>query len=215
MLPWAAMILETFPVGAFQCNCTILGDESTGEAIVVDPGDEPEVILGHLRRLGLKARYTFHTHAHLDHVMGTRQVKERDDADILLHPEDRGLYDNLQLQARMFGLTAEDPLPVDSWIAHGDKVTCGQVGGEVIHTPGHTPGSVCLYVPAAGLLLAGDTLFMRGVGRTDLWGGSFPKLQESIRDQLYHLPPDTRVVAGHGPDTTIGDERAENPFVRG
>ncbi len=209
------MILETFPVGAFQCNCTIMGDETTHEAIVVDPGDEPELILGHLRRLGLRARFAFHTHAHLDHVMGTRRVKEDQGADILLHGDDRELYDNLQLQARMFGLSTADPLAVDTWVQDGDKVACGQVAGEVIHTPGHTPGSVCLYLPGSHLLFAGDTLFQGGVGRTDLWGGSFPQLEASIRDKLYALPEQTRVVAGHGPDTTIGSERKGNPFVRG
>lgn len=214
MLPCDAMILETFPVGAFQCNCTILGDEATGEAIVVDPGDEGEAILARLERLGLKARLAFHTHAHLDHVMGTRDIKERHAAEILLHPGDRDLYEGLQIQARMFGLRTADPLPVDAWIAHGDRVSCGKVSGEVIHTPGHTPGSVCLYVPGTNLLLAGDTLFFRGVGRTDLWGGSFPQLQSSIRERLYALPDGTRVIAGHGPETTIGQERIANPFVR-
>jgi glyoxylase-like metal-dependent hydrolase (beta-lactamase superfamily II) len=208
------MILETFPVGAFQCNCTILGDEATGEAIVVDPGDEPEKILGRLKALGLEARYAFHTHAHLDHVMATRRLKEEVGSEILLHPGDRELYDNLQVQARIFGIRTADPLPVDRWVAHGDKLGAGAVQGEILHTPGHTPGSMCFYVPGENLLFAGDTLFLSGVGRTDLWGGSFPELQASIREHLYALPEDTTVIAGHGPDTSIGAERRSNPFVR-
>jgi len=208
------MIIETFPVGAFQCNCTILGDEPSGAAILIDPGDQPDLILDRLKRLGLEARYAFHTHAHLDHVMGTRRIKEQHGPDILLHPGDKDLYDNLQLQARMFGLRAADPLPVDTWIADGDKVTCGPVRGEVLHTPGHTPGSVCLYLPDDELLFAGDTLFQGSIGRTDLWGGSFDDIQRSIRERLYSLPGATRVVTGHGPDTTIAIERTSNAFVR-
>ncbi len=208
------MILETFPVGAFQCNCTILGDEATGEAILVDPGDEPERILAKLGELQLEPRFAFHTHAHLDHVMGTRRVKERCGTEILLHPGDRELYDNLQLQARVFGMKTEDPAPVDQWVAHGDKVTAGSLAGEILHTPGHTPGSICLHLAGAKILFAGDTLFLGSVGRTDLWGGSFEQLQTSIRERLYELPEDTRVITGHGPDTRIGQERRSNPFVR-
>lgn len=209
-----AMIVETFPVGSFQCNCTILGDPATGKAIVVDPGDEPDVILGHLQRLGLEAVYAFHTHAHLDHVMATRRVKEEHGAAILLHQGDLMLYENLQMQAKLFGMKTGDPLPVDEFVEDGDSVRTGALNGKVIHTPGHTPGSMCLHLSEANLLLAGDTLFMRGIGRTDLWGGSYPEIQASIRDRLYSLPPATRVIAGHGADTTIGAEKTENPFVR-
>lgn len=209
------MILETFPVGAFACNCTILGDPASGRAIVIDPGDEPEKVLSRLSALGLAPIYAFHTHAHLDHVMGTRGVKEEHPGtEILMHPGDRELYDNLQLQAQAFGLRTEDALPVDTWIADGDKVAVGAISGEVLHTPGHTPGSVCLHVPDLGLLFAGDTLFQGSVGRTDLWGGSFQQLEASIRERLYGLPEETRVVTGHGPETQIGFERRSNPFVR-
>jgi len=131
-----------------------------------------------------------------------------------MHPGDRELYDNLQLQAQAFGLRTEDALPVDTWIADGDKVAVGAISGEVLHTPGHTPGSVCLHVPDLGLLFAGDTLFQGSVGRTDLWGGSFQQLEASIRERLYGLPEETRVVTGHGPETQIGFERRSNPFVR-
>lgn len=208
------MIVETFQVGAFRCNCTILGDPATGEAIVVDPGDEQDLILAHLTELGLVATVVFHTHAHLDHCMATRAIKESQGSVLMLHPDDRDLYENLQMQARLFGMSASEPAPVDQWVVHGDRLAYGAILGEVIHTPGHTPGSVCLYVSEHDLLFAGDTLFMRGIGRTDLWGGSFEQLEKSILDRLYGLPAATRVIAGHGPDTSIGAERLENPFVR-
>ncbi|MBU6428456.1 MAG: MBL fold metallo-hydrolase [Cyanobacteria bacterium REEB65] len=208
------MIVETFPVGALACNCTILGCERTRRAIVVDPGDDPERILARLQALRLEPVAAFHTHAHFDHLMATRALKEALGPEILLHRDDLPLYDNLQRQVAMFGMRADDPLPVDRFVAHDEDLAWGEGSGTVIHTPGHTPGSVCLHVPELGLLLAGDTLFMRGVGRTDLWGGSFERLEESIRDRLYVLPPETTVIAGHGPATTIGAERSQNPFVR-
>lgn len=208
------MHLETFAVGAFQCNCTILGDPASGKAIVIDPGDEADAIVARLDKAGLEPVVLFHTHAHLDHYMATRRLKERyPQARVLLHEADMPLWEATQTQARMFGFRAEDPEAPDAHPDHQALLVAGSISATVLHTPGHTPGSCCLHVPEAELVCAGDTLFRRSVGRTDLWGGSAPTLARSIREQLYGLPGETRVIAGHGPATTIGEERERNPFV--
>lgn len=212
------MIHEVVAVGPFQCNCHILGDERTGEAVIIDPGDEPGEILPRLK--DLKVKYLLHTHCHLDHITGTRPVKEATGAKILIHEADRKLYEHLadQYQAtlRLFGLQlgpGHDPLPVDEFLRHGQKVRFGRHELEVLHTPGHTRGSCCFH--GEGKLWSGDTLFRRSIGRTDLWEADPDQELESIRTRLYTLPPETTVYPGHGPLTHIEEEKEENPFVRG
>jgi len=205
------LLVESFPVGAFQCNCTILACGDTKQAIVVDPGGDPERILEVVRHYDLDVRALVHTHAHLDHIAATRDIKEATGASILLHPGDRWLYDNFAMQAMMFGWNVREVLPVDAELAHDESVPFGKRAVQVIHTPGHTPGSVSFVTDE--LLIAGDTLFRRSIGRTDLWGGDPAQILRSIRERLFALPPDTRVICGHGPETTIGDEKRGNPFV--
>jgi glyoxylase-like metal-dependent hydrolase (beta-lactamase superfamily II) len=208
-------VRETFPVGPLQCNCTILGDPASGAAIVVDPGDEAPEILRRLRARGLRAVALVHTHAHFDHVGATRQVADATRAAIHLHAADEFLYQNLEMQGAAFGFRFDPVLPVSRFVADGETVAAGALEVEVVHTPGHTPGSVCFRLGgAAPLLFSGDTLFQGSIGRTDLWGGDPRAIVRSIRTRLYGLPEDTVVVPGHGPETTIGEERATNPFVR-
>jgi len=185
---------------------------------VVDPGDQAADILAALDRLGVQAVKLIHTHAHIDHVLATGELAARTGAEIVLHREDRWLYDNVDLQSRMLGLpwSGEPPPPPDRELDGDAALPFGRREANALHTPGHTPGSVCFFVEPAGetpLLLAGDTLFRRSIGRTDLWGGSFDQIQVSIRERLFTLPADTIVIPGHGPPTTIGDEREQNPFV--
>jgi hydroxyacylglutathione hydrolase len=209
------MIIETFPVGPLRCNCTILGDPETGEAIVIDPGDEPLKVLDRLAGRGLKPKAVLITHTHLDHVGGNHEVRERTGAKVMLHEKDLPLYDNLPMQAQMIGLDTPVRGAVDEYIHQGDVIPIGNKGDaiEVLHTPGHTPGSCSFYLAKGRLLFSGDTLFSGSVGRTDLWGGDFDTEIKSIRDRLLPLPDDTRVIAGHGPITTIGAERESNPFL--
>jgi glyoxylase-like metal-dependent hydrolase (beta-lactamase superfamily II) len=208
--------LETVPVGPLQCNCAILVDEPSREAVVIDPGDEPAKILAALRRLGAKPVALLHTHAHFDHIGGTSEVRRATSAPIRLHPADRFLYDALPQQAALFGESARAPLPPDGELADGETIAFGACALRAIHTPGHTPGSTCFLLDGgAPILFSGDTLFRRSIGRTDLWGGDTDQILASIKEKLYTLPQETRVVCGHGPDTTIGEEERENPFVRG
>jgi glyoxylase-like metal-dependent hydrolase (beta-lactamase superfamily II) len=207
------LLVESLPVGAFQCNCTVLACGDSKRAVIVDPGGDPEKILEIVRHYDLEVVALVHTHAHLDHIAATRDIKEATGARILLHPEDRWLYDNFAMQAAMFGWKVRDVAPLDDTLADQQKIDFGKLAIEVVHTPGHTPGSVCFSLPGESLLLAGDTLFQRSIGRTDLWGGDFPTIVRSIRERLFALPEDTRVIPGHGPDTRIGEERKKNPFV--
>lgn len=207
-------LLETFAVGPFQCNCSILACADTKDAVVVDPGGDLPKIREVLAYYDLTVKWILHTHAHLDHIYNTREVKEETGAPIGLHRDDLFLYDAFALQAQMFGWEPRSVLPVDTYFEHGDKLSFGKRAVEVIHTPGHTPGSCCFQLDNAPLLLSGDTLFDGSVGRTDLPGGDFPTLERSIQQRLYTLDPDVKVIPGHGPATTIGDERRSNPFVR-
>lgn len=207
-------LVETFPVGPLQCNCTILADESSGEAVVIDPGDEAERILRALQAAQLTPVALLHTHAHFDHITGSRRVKEATGAAIRLHPADKPLYDALPDQAALFGLAAEAPAEPDAPLADGETIRFGSHALTAIHTPGHTPGSTCFRLAGdRPLLFSGDTLFRRSVGRTDLWGGDTRKILASIREKLFNLAGDTPVVCGHGPDTTIDEERRLNPFA--
>ena len=209
------MIIETFPVGPLQCNCTILGDPETGEAIVIDPGDEPMKVLKRLSTHGLKPKAILITHTHLDHVGGNHEVREKTGAKVMLHEKDLPLYDNLKMQAQMIGLATPVRGAVDEHIHQGDVIPFGGKGDsiQVLHTPGHTPGSCSFFLGSRSLLFSGDTLFSGSVGRTDLWGGDFETEIRSIRERLLPLPDETRVIAGHGPDTTIAEERESNPFL--
>jgi hydroxyacylglutathione hydrolase len=214
-----ALFLEVFPVGPIQANCVLLGDSDAGELVVIDPGEEGERIAERVRASGLRPTMILHTHGHIDHAGGTAELARELDAGlpIGLHPDETELYRNLPMQARMFGLEVEAPPEPDLWLEHGLKLEVGGLGLEVRHTPGHSPGGVCFVVSGADepLVVVGDVLFAGSIGRTDLMGGSFPVLESSIRSQLYTLPDETRVICGHGPDTTIGREKATNPFVAG
>lgn len=212
------MIHQAVAVGPLQCNCHILADEATKEAVIVDPGDDPDEILRRVK--GYTVRALLHTHCHFDHMTGTRKVAEATGAEILIHKADKAYYDSLIGQyenlGRMFGMRygrIDDPLPVKRFLKDGDRIDFGKHEIQVLHTPGHTQGSCCFY--AEGLLLSGDTLFNRGIGRTDLPGGNAAEELESIRTKLFTLDPETAVFPGHGPQTTIAEERAENPYLSG
>ena len=204
---FGTMIHQRLVVGAFQCNCHILADDK-GEAVVIDPGDDAEEILERVK--GLKVRYLLHTHCHLDHITGTRKVAEATGAKILIHENDKPLYENLPVQARMFGWDVGEPAPIDA--ALGDSIRFGRHEIQVVHTPGHTPGSCCFLFDDR--LFSGDTLFQRSIGRTDLWGGDYDQELASIRTKLFTLEADTVVHPGHGPDTRIREEKEENPFFQ-
>jgi glyoxylase-like metal-dependent hydrolase (beta-lactamase superfamily II) len=211
------LLRETFPAGPLECNCTILACGDTKDAVIVDPGGELARIAEIVTHYDLTVRAIIHTHAHLDHIFGTRDVKEAHGGQVCLHRGDAFLYDGIAMQAAMFGWKVRDVTPVERWIEHGDRIELGKRVLDVIHTPGHTPGSVCFEVhdPDAGrILFAGDTLFRRGIGRTDLPGGDGKQIAASIRDRLYTRDLDTVVIPGHGPTTSLGDEARANPFVR-
>ena len=207
------IIRKTFPVGPLQCNCTIIGDPVTRKAFVVDPGGDAQMILARLQALDLQVTALIHTHAHLDHIMASGKLKALTGAEIYLHEDDKFLWDNLEMQCRMFGVPYT-PVPApDQWLQHGQELPC--CDGVAIHTPGHSPGSTCFWFAGEKLLIAGDTLFRRSVGRTDLWGGDHQQIEQSIRQRLYVLDEDAMVVTGHGPETTIGEEVRENSVVKG
>lgn len=208
------MILETFPVGPLQCNCTILGDEQTREAMVIDPGDNIPDILMRLAKHGLTLKQIVVTHAHIDHVGGAVQLKKATGAPILLNQSDMPLLKMMDVQAGWLGIETPQVAPPDTSAEEGMVVGIAHHAAQVIHTPGHTPGSVCLHFAPDNLLLAGDTLFAGSIGRTDLPGGDSRKILRSIHDRLLTLPDETRVIPGHGPATTIGQEREANPFLQ-
>jgi glyoxylase-like metal-dependent hydrolase (beta-lactamase superfamily II) len=211
------LLRETFPAGPLGCNCTVLACPDTRDAIVVDPGGELDRIAQIVAHHDLTVRAIIHTHAHLDHIHGTRDVKETHGGDICLHRGDLFLYDGIEVQAAMFGWKVRPVVPVDRFVDDGDQIAFGQQTALVVHTPGHTPGSICFEVTAPGekpLLFAGDTLFRRSVGRTDLPGGDARALHTSIRERLYTRDLDALVIPGHGATTTLGDEARANPFVR-
>jgi len=208
------MILETFPVGPLQCNCTILGDEAAGQAIVIDPGDEISRIHGRLTDLGLKLKQILVTHAHIDHVGGALQLKRLTGAPILLNENDLPLLAMMDAQAGWLGIAPPETAPPDENLAEGLTVGLEHYPAQVLYTPGHTQGSVCLHFAPLKLLIAGDTLFAGSIGRTDLPGGNSGQIIDSIHSRLLTLPDETKVLTGHGPATTIGAERRSNPFLR-
>jgi hydroxyacylglutathione hydrolase len=230
------LIHEVIPVGLLLCNCSILGDADTREAIVVDPGDDTERILELLRRHDLKVRAILSTHTHIDHVGGLAQLHRATSAPVMIHEADLDLYRHLDEQAQWLGVPTPSKMKISDFVREGDSVRWGGFAAGILHTPGHTPGSISLLVGADAAasageatakasenpkhthtlarLLAGDTLFRGSIGRTDLWGGSFPQILDSIRAKLLTLPDDVVVYPGHGELTTIGFERANNPFLR-
>lgn len=208
------MILETVPVGPLQCNCTILGDEQTHEAIVVDPGDEVGRIHRRLTGLGLTLKQILITHAHIDHVGGALKLKSLTGAPIYLNESDLPLLEMMSAQAAWLGIETPATAPPDEGLTEGRRVGLETYPAQVIHTPGHTQGSICLHFAPLKMVLAGDTLFAGSIGRTDLPGGNYEQIIDSIRSRLLALPDETRVVPGHGPETTIGAERRTNPFLK-
>ncbi len=210
-----SMIHKILPVGPLHCNCSIIGDETTHEAMVIDPGDDIEDILAIIRDQKLQVKQIVITHAHIDHVGGAMKLRAATGAPILLNQNDYMLLKMLDVQASWLGMAAPGEVAIEASITDGDKLQTGSLTANVLHTPGHTEGSVCLYFPAEKLLIAGDTLFARSIGRTDLPGGSFEKIMRSLRDRVLPLPDETVVIPGHGQRTTIGEEREENPFLVG
>ena len=230
----AQLIHEVIPVGMLQCNCSILGDPVTREGIVVDPGDDTDRILAILRRHDLKIRAIISTHTHIDHVGGLAALHLATGAPVLIHEADLELYRHLDIQAQWLGVPTPAKTAIEDFVKEGDTLRWGGFVASVLHTPGHTPGSISLVVRAgialpgaerkAGAfqentgaesrLLSGDTLFRESIGRTDLWGGSYPQILDSIREKLLVLPDEMVVYPGHGEITTIGFERAHNPFLQ-
>jgi hydroxyacylglutathione hydrolase len=227
------IIHEILPVGMLQCNCHIVGDPVTREAIVIDPGDDAERILEIVLRHHLKVHAIVITHTHIDHVVGLARVHQATGAPVYMHPDDLDLYRMIEVQASWIGWKAPQRVEVDHLLREGDSIRWGPFAAQVLHTPGHTQGSVCLYMPSdipepraaaiaakstqrpPGRLFAGDTLFAGSIGRTDLWGGSFESIIASLKGKVLELPDDTLVFPGHGETTTIGRERATNPFLIG
>ena len=209
------MIFEQIAVGPFQCNCSIIGCEKTKEAIIIDPGDEAETIIALVQKHGLKPKYLLHTHAHLDHVGATKLVKDQCRGEICLHRDDQFLYDNVAMQASLFFLPTPPTTKVDQYVEEGDALQFGKYKIEILHTPGHTPGSVTFYLVAENkpLLFTGDTLFLGSIGRTDLWGGDYATILKSIKTKLFDFDAQTKVYPGHGPATTLGQEKNSNPFL--
>jgi len=218
------LIHEIIPVGWLACNCSIVGDPATREALVVDPGDEVDRILALVARHDLHVCAIVSTHAHIDHVGGLAKLAQATGAPVMMHANDLELYRRLAAQAEWLGMPVPEMTEVDRFLREGDMVDWGGFRARVFHTPGHSEGSICLYLPGEEpppgtpsedpRMFAGDTLFAGSIGRTDLWGGSLEKILQSIHEKLLGLPDETRVYPGHGPATTIGEERERNPFVR-
>jgi hydroxyacylglutathione hydrolase len=208
------MIHEILPVGMLQCNCSIFGDEQTREAVVIDPGDEIESILEILEKHALRVKAIVITHAHIDHIGGAQKLKAVTGAPVYMNANDQPLYDTIDMQAGWLGMPVPERTEIDVDAREGGKLTLGAAEFHVLHTPGHTQGSISLWLPAENKLVAGDTLFRDSIGRTDLPGGNTRQILQSIHDKLLPMEDFVVVIPGHGPNTTIGRERAQNPFLQ-
>lgn len=207
------MIDHVMALGPFQTNTVILGCDRDKKGVVIDPGFEGKTILAKVESSGLEITAILLTHGHVDHVSAVKEVKEATGAPVYIHDDDVELYKSAPLLGQYFGLSAPEPPPPDHSLAEGDIITFGSHELRVLHTPGHSPGGVAFHCAAEKLLVAGDTLFYRSIGRTDLPGGSMAVLSKSIKEKIYALDGDTRVITGHGPDTRVADEMKSNPFV--
>ena len=207
------MIHEVLPVGVLQCNCSIFGDEQSREAIVVDPGDDIAQIEQVLAQHGLKVKAIVITHAHIDHIGGAAKLKKSTGAPVYMNEADQELYDHLDVQASWVGMRNPERTTIDTAAADGTTLSLGSAEFHVLHTPGHTQGSISLWIPAENKVVAGDTLFRDSIGRTDLPGGDYKKILASIHTKLMALPEEAVVICGHGPQTTIGREKRRNPFL--
>jgi hydroxyacylglutathione hydrolase len=209
------MIHEILPVGALQCNCSIFGDEAGGEAIVIDPGDEIGRITAVLEKHQLRVKAIIVTHAHIDHIGGAQKLKALTGAPVYMNFNDQGLYDHIDMQAQWLGMRTPEKTSIDVNAQEGESVKLGAADFQVLDTPGHTQGSISVWIPAENKLIAGDTLFLDSIGRTDLPGGDPKQILRSIHDKLLPLDDTVVVIPGHGQNTTIGRERRMNPFLHG
>ena len=209
------MIHEILPVGILQCNCSIFGDEQSREAVVIDPGDEIQKILAILEKHQLRVKAIVITHAHIDHIGGAQKLKAATGAPVYMNAKDQPLSEHLDTQAAWLGMATPEQTKIDVDAREGEKIALGPAEFQVLHTPGHTQGSISLWIPAENKLIAGDTLFLDSIGRTDLPGGDYEQILRSIHDKLLPLDDTTAVIPGHGQNTTIGRERARNPFLQG
>ncbi len=207
------MIHEIIPVGPLQCNCSIFGDETTHEAIVIDPGAQIEDILAILRKHSLTVKHIVITHAHIDHIGGAAKLKAATGAPVHMNSNDQGLYDQVDVQAEWLGMERPERTEIDVNSREGDTLKLASTEFHILHTPGHTQGSTSVWIPAENKLVAGDTLFRDSIGRTDLPGGDYEQILRSIHQKLLPLPETAVVICGHGPNTTIGRERDRNPFL--
>lgn len=211
--------LETMAIGTFGCNCTIISSKVTKEAIIIDPGNDAATLMKKITAENYQVKYLLHTHAHFDHIGQSKIIKEKTGASMHLHQDDQFLYDMLQTQGQWFGMRLDTPGKIDSHLQDGEEFSLSDPELKkflkTMHTPGHTPGSCCFYLEQSDgpVLFSGDTLFSNSIGRTDLPGGDYSVIVKSIKDRLFTLPEETRVVTGHGPDTTLHHEKNHNPFV--
>ena len=209
------MIHEILPVGALACNCSIFGDEQTREALVIDPGDDIDRILEIVSNHRLRVKAIVITHAHIDHIGGAQKLKQATGAPVYMNLKDTALQKMMDVQAGWLGMPTPPEVTIDMAAREGDQLVLGTAEFHVLETPGHTPGSISLWIPSENKLVAGDTLFRESIGRTDLPGGDWRQIQQSIHTKLLPLPEDAVVIPGHGANTTIGWEKRFNPFMKG
>lgn len=209
------MIHEVLPVGMLQCNCSVFGDEQSREAMVVDPGDEIERVLEIVKKHGLTVKAIVITHAHIDHIGGAHKLKQATHAPVYMNLNDSALQKMMVVQAAWLAMRPPKQVAIDVPAQEGDRLIVGAAEFHVLHTPGHTQGSISLWIPAERMVVAGDTLFRDGIGRTDLPGGNGKQILRSIHDKLLALPDETVVIPGHGERTTIGREKQFNYFLQG